>query len=127
MTTQTQSILVVEDNPGVVLVLRMMLEDEGYQVLSAASVREALEILRTRPVDLVLTDAFSPTPQSALDSVEPLIDAAGATPVALMTGHQVSREEAGARGYCAVIDKPFDYDTLLDQIRGCLAGSDVAA
>jgi DNA-binding NtrC family response regulator len=125
MPAQTESILVVEDNPGVALVLQLMLEGEGYRVLTAASVTEALETLRRTPVDLVLTDAFSPSPERALESVTPIRTAAGSTPVALMTGHEVLAEDARAAGYCAVIRKPFDFDTLLDQIRECLSGSGV--
>jgi CheY-like chemotaxis protein len=125
MLTQPQSILVVEDSSGVALVLQALLEGEGYRVLSATSIKEAIELLRTTPVDLILTDAFSSTPQAALDSVAPLLEAAGRIPVALLSGHQISLEDAQARGFCAVIPKPFAVDTLLDEIRHCLSGEEV--
>jgi DNA-binding NtrC family response regulator len=126
METQTQSILVVEDSSSITFVLQLMLEGEGYHVLTATSVDGALEILRTSTVDLILTDAFSATPQAALSSVAPLVEAAGKTPIALLTGHQVSLEEAQAQGFCTVIRKPFDLDTLVDQVRACLDPSGVA-
>src|SRR5581483_9802588 len=116
MTTHSQSILVVEDSSSITLVLQLMLEGEGYRVLTATGVDEGISVLRSTPVDLILTDSFSPTPQAALESVAPLLSAAGDTPIALLSGHQVALADARAQGFCAVIRKPFDFDTLLNQV-----------
>lgn len=50
------SILVVDDEPGVMLTIQAILAQEGYAVDSAASGAQALERLRARQYDLVLTD-----------------------------------------------------------------------
>jgi len=53
------TILVVDDEAGARESLEVILEDD-YQVVSAASGREALEVLRRAPVDLVLLDVNMP-------------------------------------------------------------------
>ncbi len=122
MARQSASILVVEDSPSITLILRLVLEGEGYQVTAATSVAEAVEALHRSRVDLVLSDAFSQTAEGALESIAPLLAAAGNVPVALMTGHTLSREAVLAHGLCALIRKPFDLDTLLRQVQTCLEG-----
>ena len=49
-------LLVVDDDPSVLLTIAAILSGEGYAVTSAGSVAEALGHLRTAPFDLVLTD-----------------------------------------------------------------------
>jgi DNA-binding response OmpR family regulator len=56
----SQKILIVEDEPNIVVPLQFSLEQKGYQVVVAASGEEALEsITRERP-DLVLLDIMLP-------------------------------------------------------------------
>ncbi len=69
---------------------------------------------------------LSLTPLAAIDRVQPLLDAAGRTPVVLITGHQISVAEAQSRGFCTVVRKPFNYDMLLGRIRTCMSGSGFA-
>ena len=54
------SILVVDDEPAMRLLLSSILTDEGYQVTSAASAEEALRLIATRHYHLVLTDLKMP-------------------------------------------------------------------
>ena len=53
-------ILCVDDEPTSLFVRSRVLEKAGYEVLSAKSATAALEILRSRSVDLVLTDLLMP-------------------------------------------------------------------
>jgi putative two-component system response regulator len=53
-------VLVVDDNTGVQAVLCEMLVREGYEVVAAADGREALEVVRRQPPDLVLLDLNMP-------------------------------------------------------------------
>jgi two-component system cell cycle sensor histidine kinase/response regulator CckA len=58
----SETILIVEDEPGVRILAQRSLEQHGYRVLSAASAEEALELVgrgRDR-IDLLLTDAVLP-------------------------------------------------------------------
>lgn len=53
-------ILCVDDEPIALLIRQRVLEKAGYEVIPASSVNQALEILDTRLVDLVLTDFLMP-------------------------------------------------------------------
>ena len=54
-------ILVVDDDPDFVLVSRMILEAEGYEVIEAANGSEALETMRRQRPDLILLDVMMST------------------------------------------------------------------
>jgi PAS domain S-box-containing protein len=54
------TILIAEDEEPLRRVAKRVLEREGYQVLVAANGREALDIIRARPVDLVISDLMMP-------------------------------------------------------------------
>ena len=58
----TETILVVEDEQAVRMLIRTILEAHGYSVLEAHRGKEALEILqeRTEPIDLMITDVVMP-------------------------------------------------------------------
>ncbi len=59
MTSQPQ-ILVVDDEVGILDSLKKTLEREGYEVATTDSGEEALNLIRSRPVDLVLADIMMP-------------------------------------------------------------------
>jgi diguanylate cyclase (GGDEF)-like protein len=54
------TVAVVDDSAEYLAATKLTLEREGHRVLTAASGPEALELLRTTPVDLVLLDYFMP-------------------------------------------------------------------
>ena len=53
-------ILCVDDEENQLAVRKLVLESKGYEVLTAASGRQALGLLRQHPVDLVLSDHLMP-------------------------------------------------------------------
>ncbi|NEA30739.1 response regulator transcription factor [Streptomyces sp. SID13031] len=55
-----QRVLLVEDEPRIRRVLRLALEDEGYQVLEATNGADALAAMRRDPPDVVLLDLMLP-------------------------------------------------------------------
>jgi two-component system, OmpR family, response regulator VicR len=121
MSKRNPAILIVEDSREVSVMLRALLEEEGFTVHVAEGVREGVAFLRSSPVDIVLTDSSSSTAAGAIASVASLMEAAGDSPIALMTGHSIPVAEALAQGFCALIQKPFDIDYMLAQVRSCLA------
>ena len=56
ITRETARLLVVDDEESVSLTISEVLRQEGYEVETAASGREAVALLRETPYDLVLTD-----------------------------------------------------------------------
>lgn len=55
-----RTILLVDDEPSILQVRSLIFESLGYSVLTAESGEEALEILRTHPVDAVVLDYLMP-------------------------------------------------------------------
>lgn len=53
-------ILIIDDEPQIRLMLRIMLESEGYTVTEAADGAEGLKSYREKPADLVITDLLMP-------------------------------------------------------------------
>lgn len=70
-STRPARILVVDDDPDVRLVLRRMLEPDGYEIGEAGHGREALEVVGNRPFDLVITDLIMPE-QEGIETIQAL-------------------------------------------------------
>ncbi|MGH7335063.1 MAG: sigma-54-dependent transcriptional regulator, partial [Candidatus Rokuibacteriota bacterium] len=113
-------ILVVDDDPGLRESFRLILEDD-YDVVDAADGPTALEILRSRQVDLVLLDIRLPE----MDGIEVLERIKGTdegVEVILVTAVKTLRTAVAAMklGAFDYLTKPFDEDELLSVIRRAL-------
>ena len=110
-----QRILVVDDHPGSVLVMRTMLEAQGYDILSAADGIEALECLRANCVDLVLLDIMMPR-MNGLEALQRIKgDAATAhLPVIMVTAKAQDHDIIGGYRFGAdyYLTKPFTAQQL---------------
>ena len=60
MKDMAKRILLVDDEPLILKGLRFTLEQEGYEILTAADGEEALQVFFEQPVDLVLLDVMLP-------------------------------------------------------------------
>ncbi len=108
----TRHILVVNDHRGVRDVLRLVLEDAGYRVTTAADGRQALERITALQPDIVLTDLQMPV-MSGTELRTQLLARTPALPVVLMSEDPAIATvatEHDADGYLA---KPFEPDALL--------------
>jgi len=103
------NVLVVDDEKNYLVVLEDLLEDEGYSVLTAASGPEAIDIVKTTPVDTVLTDIKMPG-MSGIELLEEITDLDPDIPVILMTAYAEVDQAVDAmkRGALDHIQKPFD-------------------
>ncbi len=111
----SQSILVIDDDPAIVELVRDILEFEGYDVAVATNGREGIAVLdQIRPA-LVLLDMRMPV----LDGwgFARVLQERGMTiPIVVMTAAQDAKQwalEIRADGYVA---KPFEFDELLHAI-----------
>ncbi|MDR2306621.1 MAG: response regulator [Paucimonas sp.] len=115
------TILIVDDEYLIADILGFALEDEGYLVEKAGNGAKALEALKAKRVDLVITDYMMPVKngeelaQAIRDELQ-LPD----LPVILMSGAQASRGHVCPGLFAAVFDKPFDMDKVVDKVRELL-------
>ena len=112
-----RTVLVVDDDESIQATLRDLLEDEGYQVLTANDGLDALDQLTPILPDLILLDLMMPR-MDGYAFVEELSRRGlrPAVPVIVLTADGNIRQKAmqvGAEGYA---EKPFSLLTLLEQV-----------
>ena len=118
--TGSARILVVEDDPAIAQLLRLMLEDEGYEVSATRNPAEVVEAV-VPPPDLVLLDLRL----SGIDGGEVCRrlkgrDATRNLPVVLVSADPHVARVADACGADAFLAKPFDLDDALALIERLL-------
>ena len=111
--TKADRILVVDDEPNICRLLQRYLSRLGYEVETAGSVPDALELLSRTAYDLVLTDLRLPGP-SGLDLLGEVRSRSPGTRTILMSAHADVYAAASAieRGVDQLIVKPFDLEDL---------------
>lgn len=116
-----QLVLVIEDDPGISLGLRINLEKEGYEVLLAQDGEEGLELINRKSPDLVLLDVMLPK-KNGFEVLHSLRSAGHVMPVIVLSARtsemdKVAGLELGAEDYVA---KPFGLAELLARVRAAL-------
>jgi two-component system cell cycle response regulator DivK len=121
MTQQT--ILYIEDNPGNRLLVKRILEVEGYKVVEAISGLDGLSVAESMHPDLILVDINLPE----LDGYEltrrlKQIRHLASVPIIAMTANVMKgdREKSLAAGCDGYIQKPIDVDQLPVQVANYL-------
>lgn len=113
-------VLVVEDDEDIKGALLLVLEDAGYEVVTASSREEALDLIEYSTFHLILTDSFAGRESEALTSLQPLRERARPTPVAVITAWNLAPDVAADAGFAFVETKPFDIDQLLTHVAASL-------
>ncbi len=136
---KAQTVLVVDDDPGVLTLCRALLEQAGFSVLPAAGSSEALKICKHHPgtIDILVTDLVLPPPEFSFASGENefphvhghelAVRALGIRDnlrIVLMSGN-IDKDLAGygiRKGCVPFIAKPFETQTMVDMVRETLQG-----
>ena len=120
---KTHQILLVDDDPKILLLLQNLLEDNGYQVRTAETGQAAIAAVRANPPDLILLDILL----ADLDGMEvcgQLRDnpATRNIPVIFLTAHDTTAriEQAMNMGASDILGKPVDTRDLLVRIQAML-------
>ena len=109
-----ETILIVDDEKNYLTILSAILEDEGFEVLTALGGQEALEIHKTSDLDLILTDMKMPA-MDGIELLENLKSVDTDLPVIMMTAHGTVDKavEAMQKGAYTYVLKPFDNERLI--------------
>lgn len=121
---RAKTVLIVDDEPGMVRALAAVLEDAGFRVETAANGIEAMRRLGQPDLpDLVLLDFLMPRKDGA-DTLLEIRDEErfAALPVVMMSGviESMIRRRCKNRRYEAFLRKPFRLDELVETIEGVL-------
>ncbi|MDR1296414.1 MAG: sigma 54-interacting transcriptional regulator [Deltaproteobacteria bacterium] len=111
----TATILLVDDEPNYRLVIGQLLESRGYDVVEAASGREALDLFRERPeTDLVMTDITMPD-GDGMELLTKVKEERPEVPVVMLTAHNDAKlaVEAIKKGAFDYLTKPYHNEDLL--------------
>jgi DNA-binding response OmpR family regulator len=119
-------VLVVDDEPNIVMSLRFLMEREGFEVEVAPTGEAALEALGQAPADLVLLDVMMPK----LDGFEVCQRIRGnpvwaGTKIVMLTakGREVERDKGLALGADEYVTKPFSTRELVARVKRILGGA----
>ena len=115
------NILVVEDEELMRSILRKLLENEGYHVLTADSAENALEIFSTTDIELTLTD-IRMAGMDGLELLDQLKNIENEALVIIMTAYSSIDSAIAAlrKGAYDYITKPFVNEDLLQTVRNAL-------
>jgi CheY-like chemotaxis protein len=122
------TVLVVDDEFGILQVLTEILTESSYNVLTAINGRQALEKLRANHVDVVLTDYMMPTLDGpALIDAMRAEEASRLIPVVLMSSLPPAYIDTRLAGQQHFLRKPFRVATVLETITAARAAAPRAA
>jgi len=118
-----KKILVVDDEKTARLLLADILKADGYAVVEAADGREALDIIQSQPIDLVMTDRTMPG-MDGLALLKALSERHNAIPVVVISAYGEEKLwgealQLGAKDYLL---KPFKAQDILKVVKRYLAG-----
>lgn len=115
-------VLVADDEPAIVEMIRDILEEHGFGVVTAANGSEALRLVEDAEPDVVLLDMNMPV----LDGegfIAALRERGIPTPIVVMTAGSSARRRAAQLGADAYLSKPFELASLVDVARRFATGN----
>jgi CheY-like chemotaxis protein len=121
MADKRPVILVVDDDGPILLLMRNLLREFGFEPVAAASGPEALAAVQARTPDLILLDRNMPG-MSGDEVVSAMRreTALASVPVLMLTGEPMEPDEVARVGVNGAVLKPFDVPALVGLIRSHL-------
>jgi DNA-binding response OmpR family regulator len=121
---ENKTILVVDDDPELTDGLRMVLERQGYRVITARDGQQGKQQVYNQRPDLMILDMMMPR-MGGYPVLEHFKGKPDAPPIIMITANEGSRHKAYAE-YLGVIDyirKPFAMERLLESVEKGLAAA----
>jgi CheY-like chemotaxis protein len=118
----SETVLLVEDDTSVRVVLETMMRRRGYDVLSCGSPQDALEICRQHntPIDLLVTDMIMPV-MSGPQLVEKVRELRPGIRVLYVSGYAETTSAGGFETPMDYLQKPFAPEVLAAKVREVLS------
>src|SRR3989344_2886972 len=124
MPTSQKTVLIIDDEMDLVLLLKHNLEQEGFSVLSSWDGETALEIVKDKNPDLIISDISLP----GMDGFDFLraLRRERKTPMIFLTGvkNELCKKLSEKLGASDYITKPFSVESVLQRIRALLDAQD---
>lgn len=124
---QGKNILVVDDEPGIVEIIKAYLEKSGAKVFPAFYGKEGLSLFETQKIDLVVLDLMIPDIQG--EEICRRIREKSNVPIIMVTAKAEEADELAGLGIGAddYITKPFSCKILIARIAGLLRRAEAAS
>jgi CheY-like chemotaxis protein/two-component sensor histidine kinase len=121
--TGDHTVLLVEDDPGILDLTRRLLESDGLHVLTAASGEEAMDIWKTHSdeVDLLFTDIVLPGALSGREVAQAILEEKPGLPILYTSGYSNAWEERPIFQEANFLAKPFSPQALQTAVKSALA------
>ncbi len=113
---QKPTILVVDDDLPILILMRSLLREFGFNAVTAATGQEAIGYARNQTPALVLIDKHMPG-MTGDEVIRTLRAEFGELPILILSGDPVSKAELQALGADGAVQKPFDVPALIAKIR----------
>ncbi len=112
-------VLVVEDDPAAREFYRSILRQAGLAVVAVEDGLEALQIVETRPPEVVILDMALPrvSGRDVYHELKARPETRG-IPIVVVTGHDISDLDPG--DFAGVLQKPLDPNDLVSMVRACM-------
>lgn len=117
MQKNKQTILVIDDDPDIGTMMKMMLEYKGYTALVSERADEAMSTINSDRVDLIIMDMLL----SGVNGVDICTDLKKDTktiniPIVMISAHPSAKDMCLSAGADDFIAKPFDMQDMLSRI-----------
>lgn len=124
---KSKTILVLDDDPDIGVMIKLMLEYNGYAATIADNNEKAKEILLTRDIDLIIMDMLL----SGSDGTDicrhlKLDKRTSAIPILMFSAHPAAKSTCLAAGADDFISKPFEMNDMMTKIKFFLNGKNTA-
>ena len=115
-------ILIIDDEPDLLKLMKMLLERDNYKVVTADKAENGLRKIKNEKPDLVILDVLLPgeSGYQLLHKIRSQKDSVKDTPVIVISGRGKMKNLFESREINDFIDKPFDAQTLLSKVKKIL-------
>ena len=117
----SERILIVDDENNIRLTLKTILEEEGYNCLLASSGKEAIDVLNTQDIDLVITDIWMEN-IDGIELIEYMKKHNIEAEIIVISGHATIElaVKATKKGAFDFLEKPLSFDKLILSVKNAL-------